>query len=121
MYLISIVDSILREVSYSNGEGCLFYLLIKQVTCYSFGQHTSLPYFNLQISFRGNLPPLQSNEGALSATLVGEYRTTFLCILNDTGADSSVQRKSNECNRCNKFVIILVNLPILHIAFNCLT
>ena len=53
-------------------KGAFFYLSMKQATCDSFEQHTSLPYFNLQVSFRGSLPPLQSNEGALSATLVGE-------------------------------------------------
>ena len=71
-YLISKVDSILREVGCSIGKGCLFYQLMKQVTCDSFGQHTSLPYFNLQVSFRGNVPLVQPNEGPLSATLVGE-------------------------------------------------
>ena len=70
--LILIVDSISREVGCSNGKGCLFYLSMKQVTSDFFEQPTSLPYFNLQVSFGGNLPPVQSNEGALSATLVGE-------------------------------------------------
>ena len=43
-----------------------------QVICESFEQHTSLPYFDLQVSFRGNFPPIEANEQALSDTVVGE-------------------------------------------------
>ena len=66
------MDSILREVGCSNGTGYLFYLSMIQVTCESLEQHTSLPYFDLQVSFRGNFTPIEVNEQALSDTVVGE-------------------------------------------------
>ena len=50
----------------------LFSLSMLQVICESFEQHTSLPYFDLQVSFRGNFPPVEANEQALSDTIVGE-------------------------------------------------
>ena len=53
-------------------KGTFFYLSMLQGTCESIEQHTSLPYFDLQVSFRGNFPPIEANEQALSDTVVGE-------------------------------------------------
>ena len=45
---------------------------LKQVICDSFEQHTSLPYLDLQVSFKGHFPQGELQDVTLSATLVGK-------------------------------------------------
>lgn len=45
---------------------------LKQVIRDSFEQHTSLPYLDLQVSFRGNFPQGELQDVTLSATLLGK-------------------------------------------------
>ena len=55
-------------------KGTMF-ILIMIFTQNSFEHHTSLPLFDLQVSFRGNFPAENDN---LSVTLVGKKNLIFI-------------------------------------------
>lgn len=67
-----------------------------QVTCKSFEQHTSLPYFDLQVSFRGNFPPIEVNEQALSDTVVDSPQIQEEVKTSEEGKQEKAEENETE-------------------------